>query len=533
LTIQQFRILLSILSAVLITLAFMPFYLGPLIFIAFIPLLFALDNIKKISYGFLCALLTLFTAYLISYSMNGVFTVPFRAMDMTIIVIVVLFFSFLMAIPFLLFLWTKKVIKQEMIAYLSLSFYYSAYEYLDSFSELSLPISNLTHTLSQYPLLIQFYAYTSPLGGTFLIMIINVLIYLLLKHWSNSSKRKLHLGIIGGVLLLTAILNISSLLSNRSKPNKQKIKVAVLQPSFDTYEEINKEVTLRNLQTLKQMTLSVKDSMVDLIIWHEGAIQGHRLLLNNIEKDGVVLYLKKLSKQMNAPILVGTMVFKVFTDERLMTESTRPTGDGRYYEVYNTALLIAHDSPTQIYFKYRLLPFVERVPFLSTFSFLENLHIDLGINYPSYGKIYNPKPLKYKNLRIAPIICNEELYPDYIRTFVEKKANLIASISNDAWIGPHYGYLQTANTSIPLSIATGTSLARSSNSGSSLFTDKYGKISDMTEYGEKTVIVKEIELGSSKTFYVKYGNLLGKAAVFISGILIIINGMLFFMKLRK
>jgi len=87
------------------------------------------------------------------------------------------------------------------------------------------------------------------------------------------------------------------------------------------------------------------------------------------------------------------------------------------------------------YHKSKLVPGVERMPFPTLFKPLESLAINLGGTMGSLG-IQNERTVFYshnKKARIAPVICYESAYSDFVSDYVENGANLIFIITNDGW----------------------------------------------------------------------------------------------------
>ena len=74
-----------------------------------------------------------------------------------------------------------------------------------------------------------------------------------------------------------------------------------------------------------------------------------------------------------------------------------------------------------------------------------------------------------REIKIAPVICYESVYGEYVTDYIKKGANLIFILTNDAWWGDTQGYKQHASYARIRAIETRRSIARSANTGISCF----------------------------------------------------------------
>jgi apolipoprotein N-acyltransferase len=201
-------------------------------------------------------------------------------------------------------------------------------------------------------------------------------------------------------------------------------------------------------------------------------------------------------------------------------EKKRPTISARFeedselwWDAYNTAISFKEGKVSEYYHKSKLVPGVEKMPF----SFLEQLSIDLGGTSGSLGT--SKKPINFQldsNYSISPLICYESIYGDYVADFVRQGANMLAVITNDAWWGNTDGHKQHLLFGAIRCIETRKEMVRSANTGISAKINKFGEITTQTKYNELTAFECNIRPNNIQTFYVKYGNILGKMASFIA-----------------
>ena len=108
--------------------------------------------------------------------------------------------------------------------------------------------------------------------------------------------------------------------------------------------------------------------------------------------------------------------------------------------------------------------------------------------------------------KVAPIICYESIYGEYVTEYVRNGAQFLAIITKDGWWSESQGYKQHLSYAKIRSIETRRSIARSANTGSSAIINKKGEIVNQLDYNTKGIINGKINLSDELTFYVKYGD---------------------------
>ena len=68
-------------------------------------------------------------------------------------------------------------------------------------------------------------------------------------------------------------------------------------------------------------------------------------------------------------------------------------------------------------------------------------------------------------IKIAPVICYESIYGEYVTEYVRNGAQMLAIITNDGWWKKSQGYKQHLSYSKIRAIETRRSIARSANTG--------------------------------------------------------------------
>jgi apolipoprotein N-acyltransferase len=125
---------------------------------------------------------------------------------------------------------------------------------------------------------------------------------------------------------------------------------------------------------------------------------------------------------------------------------------------------------------------------------------------------------KQQIISIAPIICYESIYGDFVRRQVQQGAQVLCILTNDGWWGDTPGYKQHFSFARLRAIETRRWVLRSANTGSSGSIDPSGKVIKKTPYWVKSAFTQQVQLRSGQTFYTKYGDWL--AGISVSWILL-------------
>lgn len=169
------------------------------------------------------------------------------------------------------------------------------------------------------------------------------------------------------------------------------------------------------------------------------------------------------------------------------------------YKVYNTAFLVEPVSQAFVpYFKMKLVPFSEQLPFEGVFPMLSR--VNLGEADFHRGT----EPVVFSvgtHIRAAPLICYEVIYPSFVRRRSVDSVNVLVNITNDSWFGHSPGPYHHAQMARLRSIENGISMVRCANGGISLFVDPWGRVSGRTRMFARAITCTEVGLGRTGTLY--------------------------------
>jgi apolipoprotein N-acyltransferase len=149
--------------------------------------------------------------------------------------------------------------------------------------------------------------------------------------------------------------------------------------------------------------------------------------------------------------------------------------------------------------------------------------IDLGGTVSTRATDSERKVFETNNgTRLAAIICYESVYGSFVTGFVRNGAQLLAVMTNDAWWGETPGHRQLLSYTKLRAIETRLPVVRSANTGISAIIDPRGEITQQIPYLERSAISATIYPQNIFTFYVKYGDYIGRLSLLVSGLLLLL-----------
>lgn len=509
--------LLALLSAFILWLAWPPIpYSSILLLIGFVPLLTGIENVIRGNYEnkgakiFWMAFLTgvlwnTASIYWVFNAMNA-FLVTWVALLIALIPFCLA--PILMATVFRLYYSLRK--KRSVVwSFIGLISLWIGYEYLHQTWDLAFPWMTLGNGFANFHQLIQWYSFTGVYGGTLWIWISNILVFLYYWQYKEKiavfSQTKLKIS-IAAVLTIPIIISLAQYFSYEEHINPSE--VVVVQPNVDPYEKFGAISPQEQLENLIQLSESVAKPNTEFFIWPETAISNYRGINEDEFRDAAayqrtLLFLEKFH---NGNILSGIESYKLYADQK--TRTARPFGN-QFIESYNASVLIDGSSKLQFYHKSKLVPGVEQMPFGKALEFMKPLFAHFGGTTGGYGSDSIPSVFySQSGIGIAPVICYESIWGDYVAQYIKQGAQLIAVVTNDGWWKNTSGKDQHLAYAKLRAIENRRWVARSANTGISGFINQKGDIVQKTSWWVPAALTQEVNLNEEITFYTQYGDLI-------------------------
>jgi apolipoprotein N-acyltransferase len=503
------NILFALLSSLILWLAWPPhFGTAPLLLIGFFPLLAALEGIyltndaRKIRKVWLLSGLTfiIWNTLSIYWIWNAS---PAGA------IVAYLLGAFLMTLSFYLYFKVKTIAK-PWIADISLIGFWVFYEYLHQTWDLNFPWMTLGNGFASFPQLVQWYEYTGVYGGTVWILACNLLLLNIYRELHKTQRiykniYKLSFGFLGAIIIpITISLIIYTNYEEESNPSH----VIVVQPNIDPYQKYSYSSTEQQLEKLFSLSKEALKPNTEFVIWPETAIPDY-IDEDRIREgwifDSIQHFLKPYP---NTTLITGAETTLTYLTEKT-SSAKHDKRNNIYWDSFNTAIAIENSSKVQFHHKSKLVPGVEKTPFSSALAFMKPVFAKFGGTTGQYGEQEEPTVLYARSgIGVAPVICYESIWGNWVTKYVKNEAQFIAIITNDGWWGNTSGKDQHLQYASLRAIETRRWIARSANTGISAFINQKGDLVQKTSWWEEAVIQQDINLNSELTFYVKHPDLI-------------------------
>jgi len=452
-------------------------------------------------------------------------------------VFVIFFHPVFFLFPSVVYYSVRKNLKSEKypnLHLLAFPFVFTAFEYLQTLTEVTFPWLFAGNAFSNNLEKIQFIDYTGVYGVSFWVLVLSSLVYYAFTFFKNSESnifgtlKKREIKIILPLIVVIYILpNIYSGISSPSKKylnnSDEKISVGVIQPNVGAWVKwgSNKDIIVGDYSNMVRQLSSEKKNL-KLIVLPETAMPFY--FLYDLY-DSLYTRFKNSCDSSGAAVLTGTPDMKVYENKSLAKIDSKVfSSRGQYYDTYNTALLLEKGkgkAELQRYNKIKLVTGSERMPYQRNIPFLKDI-IRWGVGLSSYqlGEDTTLFSLDGKYI-FNTAICFESVFPGFFSDFINKGAQFSVIITNDAWWGKFFGTYQHNQYAIFRAIENRRWIVRSANTGISCIIDPCGNMYGKTKVNEKALFTGEIGIRSDKTFYTIHGDVFSVSIAVISGVFFI------------
>jgi len=411
-------------------------------------------------------------------------------------------------------------------------------EYARAYFLTGFPWYYLAHSQFRHLYLMQIADFSSSLGVSLLIAIVNaMLVDLLTLPLVRSTKRGMRLvGRQNVRLCLVTILLGTTLCYGAFRVSTARFhdgpRLALLQSNIEQRHKLKGDplTILAQFAVLIERALA-RPELPDLIVWPEtsypygfiavdpavdpGALERQvrsvapKLSARNWlqRRDVIAAELHRWTEQARVPMLVGSIYY-----------DHQPAA----VEKYNSAILFKPDLRTiHFYHKMHLVPFGEYFPLIETLPWLVALTPYHGEKVQSLSFGREPLTLPLGPYRLAVSICFEDTMPQVIRRFFApagdgRQPDILINLSNDGW------YHGSAELDMHLAIGVFRAvehrvpLARAVNTGLSALVDGNGEIREALPKETQGVLSVTVPLDDRTSCYSRWGDWLGLSCLAVS-----------------
>ncbi|MCB0396357.1 MAG: apolipoprotein N-acyltransferase [Flavobacteriales bacterium] len=427
-----------------------------------------------------------------------------------------------MAIVLRLFRFAKRHLGVQR-GHIAFVLFWMTFEYLHYHWDLSYPWLTLGNAWSDTTSWIQWYEYTGVSGGSLWVLLMNVLLYRAIRDFRAHNKRwKIFGGISVSVIFLPLIWS-TLIRSNYQEPN-DPIDLVVIQPNIDPYSEKFGSMTPQEqLQKMLSLAQPLMDENVDYVIGPETALP-QAINCDRLDSNPLLEYINAyLAPFPDARMVTGFSCYRNYDTNKRPSETARKREDGTWMDFYNSALQTGGGDPITIYHKSQLVLGVEKMPFPWLFNPIQELIFDLGGTTGTLGTQKERTLLtsSSNDFKIAPVICWESVYGDYLGEYMRNGADAIFIITNDGWWDNTPGSVQHLAYARLLAIEFRRGVGRSANTGISGFISPLGEVIQPTGWWTATAIRDKINASDEITFYARYGDFLYRISAWLGCFLLL------------
>lgn len=526
-------LLLTLISAMLLSVSWPTYGVPFFIFFALVPLLMMEHGVSRFSgYGrkswvvfglsYLCFVIwNIVTTGWLYEARN-----PDGSHSLLAVVFPVLVNSFLYSLVFQCYHWYKNA----QGTYWGLAFFIAIWMAFEKFHlnwEFTWPWLNLGNVFSEYPKLIQWYDTLGATGGSFWILAVNVFLFYTIRTWEAGRKRK---DLIRNTVLAIVLIALPMIISVAKYNNFDEkplgtVNVLMLQPDLNPYGEKYSKDSIAIENDLLQLAESGSKGKIDYYIAPETALPGKGSISErSFEKSLILNTIKSfLEKHPGSVFETGISSHKFYTSKDTPPKEAYQLNQGLWVESFNSAVQVMPGHEVEVYHKGKLVPGVEIFPYISYLKpLLGDAMLNLGGTVASLGTdkertaFSNP----FNKGKMAPIICYESIYGEFTGDYIKKGANFLGIMTNDSWWGVSQGHKQLLSYARLRAIETRREIARAANSGISAHIDARGETVADTFYGDKTTLFAKVNLYDGLTFYTRTGDLMSRFSIFALGFLL-------------
>ena len=334
--------------------------------------------------------------------------------------------------------------------------------------------------------------------GALLVFLSTVVAYI---HSEAPLGWKVRIGTVGAVVLVMwAGAGEGMLVTRRFSVQESKEKqhrVALLQPNIRQEMRWDPREALHLFNVMMEMNDEAIATKAETIIWPESSVP-LTFLGTDFYRDSV----ESVSRNNHVDIILGSVA-----EDRVDPN-----------KIWNAAYLVSDGTTKGRYDKIRLVPFGEYVPLRKMLFFAEKLVHAVG----EFQFGTNDRPLVGKN-KYGPAICYEIVFPQLAMTQVRHGADVLVTVTNDAWFGPSAAPPQHLDMARMRAIETDRYLLRSGTTGISALIDPIGRVVSSLPLDTKGIVTGTFSPRHSVTPYVRFGDWFAITSVIVSLIILVLR----------
>ncbi len=412
---------------------------------------------------------------------------------------------------------------------LSIAAFWSILEWVRSWIFTGLPWNYLAITQWSNIAVIQIASITGIYGVSFILAFVNIALAetILACYYGYKYKTKFYRPAVVYLAILLVVCNfvygIYRITKLHRLPEKDyvSLRALVVQGNLPQLRFYSRTEALEALKIYLGDSAQMLPLKPDILIWPESAVPQPLRGGGDVSekyREG----LGKLLEKFHTEILLGTIYY---------SDTLNAKGD---YSIYNSALLINPQGKiVDRYSKMHLVPWGEYTPMEHTFPFYyiypwikKTFGMGRSLTPGTKNTVFKLK----KGIRASVLICFEDAFPAVSREHILHGANMLVTITNDAWFPSSSEPEQHLAQAVFRSVENNRVMIRSGNNNGTCVIQPDGAITDSIFHkkvdgklvpapdieGRGAAVFKvKVQKDPAMTFYTKYGNIFIYACLFV------------------
>ena len=478
---MQLRIALAIISGLLFAFAFPNPAIGWLIFLAPIPLFVALARSRSGWEAFFLGWLSQTVAWLLMVPWVVRVMSHYGGLPYLAGVAIFVAMCSVLGLYGAAFGWIAYRIRPaaHFRRWLLLPLAWAAVEYSRTYLLTGFPWNLVAAAIVDYTSLIQIDRFAGPYAMAMLIFLPATLVAWIICTRARGPAAALASGI---VVIVCFLWWATGMVAAKvfARPSAETTIAALLQPNISQEMRWDDANLMAIFQRMMQMTDEAVRHGAVLVVWPESTVP-----LSYARTDFYRQAIEGISLEHGIDIILGSVAEDTESASRM----------------WNAAFLVSNGRTIGHYDKIRLVPFGEYVPLRKMLFFARKLVRAVG----EFEFGTKDTPLVGRQ-RYGPAICYEIVFPQIPRTQVVHGADVLVTITNDAWYDGTSAPRQHLNQARLRAIETDRFLLRAATTGISAFVDPTGRVIEELPMNRQGIIYARFASRHSLTPYVRFGD---------------------------
>lgn len=271
------------------------------------------------------------------------------------------------------------------------------------------------------------------------------------------------------------------------EPQAARVRVGLVQASVLQEDKWDPDKAWENVDRHVELTRQAAAQGARLVVWPESAVPFYY-----DDSPPVSAMLSDLARHHDIYLLFGN--------------DDREQGPEEFRVWVGAKMLAPSGTLAYRYHKVRLVPFGEYVPLQPLLTVGGRFTAKMVRQVADFTPGQDFAVGHVDGRALGAFICYEAIFPDLVRQFSARGAELLVNITNDGWYGRTSAPHQHLAMALFRAVENGKYLVRAANTGITAVVDTRGRLVQRTELFQQTVLVRDVPLLPRTTFYARHGD---------------------------